>query len=72
MGHVHVWAEAHGAYKTAILHIAKTKGPDGYPGLAHFYHFHSKNGDPGGIRTHDNSIKSRVLYQLSYGITALE
>ncbi len=25
-------------------------------------------GDPGGIRTHDHSIKSRVLYQLSYGI----
>ena len=31
-----------------------------------------RNGDRGGIRTHDNSIKSRVLYQLSYAITSLE
>jgi hypothetical protein len=27
-----------------------------------------KNGDPDGIRTHDLAIKSRVLYQLSYGV----
>ncbi len=26
------------------------------------------SGDPAGTRTQDNSIKSRVLYQLSYGI----
>ena len=29
------------------------------------------NGDPAGTRTQGNSIKSRVLYQLSYGITKL-
>lgn len=28
-----------------------------------------ENGDHGGIRTHDNSIKSRVLYRLSYAVT---
>ncbi len=27
-----------------------------------------KNGEPGGIRTHDPMIKSHVLYRLSYGL----
>ena len=26
-------------------------------------------GEPGGNRTHDNMIKSQVLYRLSYGLT---
>jgi hypothetical protein len=31
-------------------------------------HTKPKGGDPGAVRTRDNSIKSRMLYQLSYGI----
>ncbi len=27
------------------------------------------NGEPGGTRTHDHSIKSRMLYQLSYRLS---
>ena len=36
-----------------------------------FMNFYKVGGDPAGTRTQDNSIKSRVLYQLSYGIILL-
>ena len=34
--------------------------------------FPSEFSASGGVRTHDNSIKSRVLYQLSYGRKAVK
>ena len=35
--------------------------------LAGSFHFsEGKSGAPGGIRTHDQLIKSQLLYQLSY------
>lgn len=32
----------------------------------------SSNNDPGGTRTHDLAVKSRVLYQLSYRVWATD